>query len=176
MKVRRNYIRQVATDLLTEHGLMSLPIDVSGLIKRLGITVKSEVGAESFSGISFHDPKSGKKVIGVNSLHSITRQRFTLAHELGHFRLHSFNDVHVSAYRKRDPLAHMGIDPEEIEANCFAAELLMPVSLVLHEVKELGGMDVFDSDASIKQLAKKFKVSSQAMSIRLSDLGLLAIE
>ncbi len=63
------------------------------------------------------------------------------------------------------------MDPKEIEANQFAACLLMPADLVKHAVTACGGSLLVDSQVS--ELASTFDVSEQAMTIRLSTLGLL---
>lgn len=107
------------------------------------------------------------------------RQRFTIAHEIGHFVLrHQFESgkhVHVDRgnfISQRGPRASEGLDPKEIEANQFAASLLLPVKLVQRRVKELVG-DGPLLDYHVTQLAKEFAVSEQAMTIRLTTLGLL---
>ena len=72
---------------------------------------------------------SGEPPTGVNSLHAPVRQRFTIAHELGHAVLHAREGIHLDQafrLRFRDQTSAMAIDPEEIDANSFAAELLMP--------------------------------------------------
>lgn len=116
--------------------------------------------------------KDGKKVIGVNSLHSVTRQRFTIAHELAHFVLHLERletKVHVDkGVLRRDTLASEGTDDVEIEANTFAAEFLMPKSLL---VTALAGKNLdLEDDEAIASFAKKFKVSPMALQYRLQQL------
>lgn len=56
----------------------------------------------------------------------------------------------------------------EREANAFAAAILMPKELIAQEINKL-----LDGDALeiITKLSKKFGVSEQAMSFRLSNLG-----
>jgi Zn-dependent peptidase ImmA (M78 family) len=57
----------------------------------------------------------------------------------------------------------------EIEANTFAAELLMPADLLLGT---LGGRSIdLEDDEAVASLAKRFKVSEAAMRFRLSSLG-----
>jgi len=57
---------------------------------------------------------------------------------------------------------------EEYEANLFAAELLMPKDFI---ESDLNGREIdIESDTIVEELAKRYKVSSLAMSIRLSDL------
>lgn len=59
--------------------------------------------------------------------------------------------------------------PEEIEANGFAAELLMPAFMLEHDVEEA---DPFIEDDELTSwLADRYEVSLQAMAIRLGNLG-----
>ena len=76
--------------------------------------------------------------------------------------------VHVDQH---GPRSATGVDPKEIEANQFAACLLMPPDLVKHAVMACGGSPLVDS--YVTELASTFDVSEQAMTIRLSTLGLL---
>jgi len=71
----------------------------------------------------------------------------------------------------RGPASSQGVDNEEMEANLFAAELLMPARFL---VRDFQGFDPTDeNDETVADLAEKFGVSKQAMSIRLAYLGLL---
>ena len=72
---------------------------------------------------------------------------------------------------RRDGYSSGGVDHEEVEANQFGAALLMPRSLLQQEVKK-NDLDLDDEEA-ITFLAKRFHVSTAAMSNRLSNLGLL---
>ncbi|MGC9954509.1 MAG: ImmA/IrrE family metallo-endopeptidase [Rhizomicrobium sp.] len=117
--------------------------------------------------------RDGVPILGINALHTPTRQRFTLAHELAHVVLHKPEleaAVHVDrGSLRRDAVASAGTDPIEIEANAFAAELLMPEALV---VAALNGKSVdLEDEEAVLALAKKFKVSAAAMRFRLDSLG-----
>ena len=59
---------------------------------------------------------------------------------------------------------------KEAEANYFAMCLLMPEDFLVKDVKELGGIELED-DAKVKTLAKKYKVSTQLMTLRLGQLS-----
>ena len=120
--------------------------------------------------------KGKRGAIGYNSAHASVRQRFTVAHEIGHYMLHVKNahsrlflDRYV-VYR-RDDQSSTGNDREEIEANAFAAALLMPAELVRDEIRK-NNLDLDDED-DLGVLAKRFNVSTTAMSFRLGNLGLL---
>lgn len=115
--------------------------------------------------------------ICVQQSHASARQRFTIAHEMGHWCLKHQNisgpHVHVNRghlVSARGSLAAEGTDPHEIEANQFAAELLMPRHLVKEAVERLGRRLTEDD---VTTLAKEFEVSERAMDIRLRTLRLI---
>lgn len=72
--------------------------------------------------------------------------------------------------RLRNTASSKGEDTEEIEANRFAAELLMPQGFLERDLKEFSITDLHD-DRGMQQLAKRYKVSVQAMTTRLGSLG-----
>ena len=105
--------------------------------------------------------------IGVNAKQSPARRRFTIAHEFGHFLLHEgFPAMSITTTasifaRMRSSLA---VDIEEIEANFFAACLLMPKQFLI----AVDAIEALDSDRAVGRLATAFKVSRHAMSLRLA--------
>ena len=117
--------------------------------------------------------KDGIIIIGVNSLHHPNRQRFTIAHELGHLELHRdmiTSNVHVDKNfpgLMRDAVSATGTESIEIEANQFASELLMPRLLI--EQALAGKQFDIDDSGPIEELAKKFKVSKQALEYRIRN-------
>ena len=111
-------------------------------------------------------------VIGVNRDQATVRQRFTIAHELGHLLLHEYSRVHVDRgfrVRLRSGLSSEGTDRDEMEANRFAAELLMPIEFLQADL-EKREFDLAD-DSEFQTLAKRYGVSTQALAIRLNGLG-----
>jgi Zn-dependent peptidase ImmA (M78 family) len=121
------------------------------------------------SGIVYRNG-DGTAVIGVNSSHTIQRQRFTVAHEIGHLLLHADENLHVDKnfpIGLRSGISGKSVDQNEIEANQFAAALVMPEELLATDIEPFVGKDVM---LAIRRLAKKYRVSEQAMSIRLSSL------
>ena len=109
------------------------------------------------------------QLIGVNSSHPRVRQRFTVAHELGHALLDQGDGIHFDqTFRLRDARSGEGIDADEIHANAFAASLLMPESDLVAELES--GVDITD-DSSLRMLARKLGVSVQALVNRLDGLG-----
>ena len=142
------------------------PVDVESLARELGVKVNQ----------SFLDPDiSGELVsrgddlfeINVNARNSPTRQRFTIAHELGHYVYHrdligegldddrAYRSTDAGRYHNKD------IGPrEETEANKFAASLLMPKHLIDQLLNE---------GLSVPEMASRLQVSEQAMAIRLGE-------
>jgi Zn-dependent peptidase ImmA (M78 family) len=122
------------------------------------------------SGVLFRSD-TGETVIGVNDSHSPTRQRFTIAHELGHFRLHP-DTLYLDGFVRRDDQSSLAVSRHEIEANAFAAELLMPREQVLEELNaSLQRQPDADPGKLVRRLARMFDVSEQAMEFRLLNLG-----
>lgn len=164
-------IKDVASWLYSEYNLHT-PVNVEWLAKTLGITIKKDdLGEVSLSG--FAVDKHGKRYIGVNSTEPDTRQRFTIAHELGHLFLHKDNSVNYDQGGMmlfREDHSGDGSDIKEVEANRFAAELLMPEEQLREDIAKVGSFDLINDDPTIKKLADEYGVSERAMSIRLTTL------
>lgn len=161
-----------AQEVLAELNITDGPVAVDYIAQKKGITVRFVPLKEDLSGIIFI--KDGA-VIVVNSLHHPNRQRFTLGHEVGHFELHLKeigSEVHVDkkflAFA-RNAKSAMGWDRKEIQANQFAAELLVPQRFLIQELRERI-VDVEDEDL-VSELAGKFQVSRQMMTFRIGELA-----
>lgn len=150
-----------ARQLLAKHWDGSLPVDPFKLAKLEGLTVRCRG--------MFDDepyPYSGhflrtQGVIEFNGDEAPVRQRFTMAHELGHYAL-----GHEDA--PRDSVASFNSrqnSPMERAANQFAAELLMPAKAVATLVQS-------GKFKTVDDLAKAFDVSKVAMTYRINNLGL----
>jgi Zn-dependent peptidase ImmA (M78 family) len=168
-------IESAAQALLDKHRMSTLPIAVEELAKKENANVFPFDLGDDVSGI-LHIT-NGIANIGYNPTESRVRQRFTIAHELGHLTLHQekgqvFVDnekyYQFIIFRKTE----LSDDDMEIEqeANRFAAALLMPMTLILEELKGYSGFDLSDN-SMIYELAKKFEVSTQAMSYRIINLN-----
>jgi Zn-dependent peptidase ImmA (M78 family) len=169
MAIRRKHIRNLIDQLLETHNIQLPPVQVDEIAKELGIQVQYEHAKDELSGFLLRDFSRHKAIIGVNEIHVKTRQRFTIAHELGHFLLHEQEELHVDRLfqiKRRDGKSTTG----EKEANLFAAELLMPAQFIQEELAEIELLDL-ENDAVISSLADKYNVSRQAMTFRLSYLG-----
>lgn len=167
--------RGKAAKLLAKYKIDSAPIDVKELAKKEGCKLTQFEGQNDISGMLKRFDK--KNVIAYNDSHPETRKRFTIAHEIGHLICHYDRDVFVDKTQRvnfRNARSGLAIDQQEIEANAFAASLLMPKNLIEQEASSLisGGM-VTQVDELIEKLADTFQVSSQAMEYRLKNLGII---
>lgn len=163
-------IESEVRQLLTKAGVEAPPVPVKKLARMQGAKIRLEPyenDEQGLSGILFRD--GDKKIIGVNSLHAPVRQRFTIAHEIGHLVLHD-EDLFVdgTSYTiSRDRNSSRAIDQKEIDANQFAACLLMPKEFLAQRLEK--GRVVALS--KLCELAEEFRVSTEAMTFRLTNLN-----
>lgn len=120
------YSRDAAWRMLIDCKIQKLPIKIVKLCKMLGIQVKSYESTDGNDGYCKMYPN--EPFIFVNMLCSKNRQRFTVAHELGHIVL-----GHVGKYTLINREPSVNDNPIEAEANVFASRLLAP-ACVLHEI------------------------------------------
>lgn len=148
-------------ELAKSKGVDTNPINIAELAAALGISVRYEPMNDDESGSLAKCTKTGKWIMTVNSLHHPHRQRFTIAHEIGHRIKHAgkqnrFSDTVFFRNGKSNWM--------EIEANQFAAELLMPEESFKSFVK--------DVSPRVEDIARHFQVSSMAVRFRAKNLGL----
>ena len=169
---RRNAILRRVQSLLDEHEVTAPPVPVERIAKSLDAQLRFSPLDDELSGMIYVN--EGTPIIGVNALHHPNRQRFTIAHECGHLVLHKpqiTKEVHVDKafpMLMRDSVSAAGVDEMEIEANLFAAELLMPKAM-LAKALDNEPFDI-DDESTVSALARSFKVSPSAMRFRLGNL------
>ncbi len=175
--VRRKRIRELVAQLLAKYKVREAPVPVEKIAEKEGVFVLRRKLSEddmNFSGLLLRE--AGRVLIVVNERDAPSRQRFTIAHELGHYflghgsLLHVDHSVFPAMVMFRDHRAGAGVDENEIEANAFAAELLMPQAFLEQDILEA---DVRNIEDLIEKLASDYEVSVQAMTIRLTNLGYL---
>lgn len=166
--------RREARRVLEKVKVRRLPVPVEKIARSFGADIVYESMSGEISGMLV-PVELGSWVIVVNKDHPEVRRRFTIAHELGHLLLHGYVTPHADKsfkVRRRDTASSDGSILEEIEANQFAAELLMPEDMLLKKFRE-EGLDyapVLEEDSQLAEIAEQFKVSRQALSIRLSSI------
>jgi Zn-dependent peptidase ImmA (M78 family) len=165
-------IAKKANKILREYGIDSPPVPVEDIAAGLGIRVLEEALPEDISGV-LDLRESGKPCIFINKAHNKNRQRFSIAHEIGHFTLRKPLGVHVDKQTFfRSAKIPEPLEADEIRANKFAAALLMPEYLISPRLEDLS--DWLDQEEDIiETLAEDFGVSITAMSYRLQNLGYL---
>lgn len=141
------------------------PVPVVRLARALGVEVYDADGwPNNISGRIYRSEENGGEsgyAIDVNEDHPLTRQRFTVAHEIGHFMLHR-DRIGDELYD--DGLYRSGLPSAmETQANQMAAEILMPKKLITRAMTQ--GI----KDPAV--LAQMFKVSEASMRIRLGIAG-----
>lgn len=154
-----------ADNLLTKYWNGSLPVDPLAIASKLGAVVIPRDDLNGVSGMIELMPNN-IPVISCNSLEPNVRQRFTLAHEVGHLALKHLTPERPFFRDTRNEMGSSQWSPLERDANTFAANLLMPARIVNKAVLESG-------ITSIARLAQLFDVSEIAMTYRLQDLGLI---
>ena len=170
--ITSNDPRAKAREVLEQWGIKSAPVPVDKIAKSLGALLRYSPLDEELSGMVFI--KNGRPLIGVNSLHHPNRQRFTIAHEIGHLVLHRdliTEAVHVDKQFRvlmRDSSSATGSEEIEIQANQFAAELLIPSSLF--DPTQVTQADIED-ESQLNSLAKKFRVSKQMLEYRIRNFS-----
>jgi Zn-dependent peptidase ImmA (M78 family) len=156
-------IEERASRILWEYNMFSFPILPEKIADLEGIRLfKAHFSRPNISGLI--TMKNDEAAIYVSALDPSERQRFTMAHELGHYFIHLREGRGTNFIDSELMLRSGGVkNPIEAEANNFAAALLMPSD----EVKEL-----FLSKMPFLDMLKYFYVSRSALTNRLKNLGL----
>ncbi|ENR4569027.1 ImmA/IrrE family metallo-endopeptidase [Acinetobacter baumannii] len=154
--------------------LMCAPINLEKICSLYKISLEEEFLLDSIIGKILLDNGKVKIIINSSENGSEQRKRFTIAHELGHFFLH-LNDQQSSFIDDVKTMSRTQSywTPVEAQANDFAARLLMPLELIIREAEELVKTNDIEEEDFVKQLAKIFQVSKQAMTYRLKNIGII---
>lgn len=160
---------------------LSAPIDVQKIVDHYKIELRHDETLEKRDIVGEICSDNGKAIIKINPVQNSyePRMRFTIAHELGHYVLHMngggcFIDDRVSMERRNSYVNHY-----ESQANQFAAELLMPISLVVKygtaviEESNKTQTEKISAEDFIEKMADIFSVSIKTMEYRLINLGII---
>lgn len=171
-------ISSKVNSILSKIKELNLPIKIDEIARLQGLKVMPYPLDGTISGVLVIE-ENGNGIIGFNQNESRVRRRFTIAHELGHYELHKehshlFVDREFKQsrlYRSQKSSSDVATKDYETEANSFAAAILMPEDLIRKELENIK-IDL-GSEQGLKELAKKFDVSSTAMYFRLTNLDLI---
>lgn len=167
-------IEIIATEIREMFGLKETPTQIANILNKVGFKIYSLEMDETLSGRigianEFKEILGSKKILQINSKDNRGHQRFTMAHELGHY---IFDYDGHNRYANAYSLAEDDVNsPGEIRVNRFAAALLMPKNIFIDKYsarKTLG----LDEVSICKSLAEEFEVSETAVSKRIVELGL----
>lgn len=157
-EIRWQFVRKMASKVLKDSKIVAPPVNLRVIAEAHGIVYR-EVGdfPDSVDALIIKDDDA--IYAAVNARHHLHRQRFSFAHELGHFFLH--RDIDLSAGVTIDNPPPEGgetgsKDPIETEADLFAGELLVPLVML----KDHAGK-------TIPELSKIFLVSEQVIAIAI---------
>lgn len=162
---------------------INAPVDVDQIANLLNIRVEEDFSLETRNVVGEISFDNEKPVVKINPLKNsyLPRRRFTLAHEIGHFCLHSSKSkVGFTDSMKTMSRTESYWDSRESEANSFAAQILMPKNLIftegqqiLDDYKTRTGKNKIESFLFIEEMADVFQVSSKAMEYRLRNIGIV---
>lgn len=150
-----------ALSIVRQNGYVEPPISPILIASSQGVNVVEMEMTSSFNEVAGFIDIRGSRIV-VNKNDPTNRQSFTIAHELGHYILHkqlieADPEVYSVLYRKNN-ISDKG-NPIEQEANCFAANLLVPLNIL---AKYQG--------LPISTIAILFRVSQDVIAYRLKDL------
>ncbi len=171
---RKNWLSTLARRFLYENSRtieLASGVEIDELALRAGFRVEKRALPDLVAGQIILD----EKTIIVNSRHSLARQRFTIAHELGH-----------SLLRHKPKVGHFldcqSDSAQEQEANLFAAYLLMPLDHLRRFIEQvlptserrLAKGDAVRERWLVRMVAAQFRVSITAARIRLANLAYIS--
>ena len=164
----KNEVQKKVDQALEQLKKLAPPISISELVEKNNIQLLEVVFDDPNLSGAIKRTEEGFKIF-VNAHEPLTRKRFTIAHELGHFFLEDFQTNQEEITRTEDiffrfPPETPSDKTREVKANYFAACLLMP-SFLIKEFWEITRRD-------LQRMADFFLVSELAMGIRLEELGL----
>jgi len=163
---RYSHAARVAQKLLADIDAKNPPININQILTNLGIKLLPYHFPEKISAVLL---KEGHMiVVGVNESHHPNRQRFSIAHEIGHYMLGHYRDIYVDdaaiSEGQFDVSENEHSKVQEQEANHFASELLMPSAMLKQDFQKISNID---------EIAKLYKVSKDALWIKLLKLKLV---
>lgn len=156
---RKKFAKSLAQKLIRDAKINEAPVSLQKVIEHLqtkySIDVKKVSLGIKVSGLLVicRDVDAEYATIGFNANHPWCRRRFTIAHEIGHLLLEHGCNKNIEDGSLN-----------ETEANQFAGELLVPTSFIKND---------FSKSPNVQFLSKLYRVSGQALSIRLMDSRLI---
>lgn len=164
----KSFAQAKAREILNEFGITIPPVQVEEIIESYGIKLEKIDAKENFDGQLIPE----KRLIRINKSSPKNRQRFTMAHELGHWVLyHKSRLFEVNEEPALETFNGFSISLEsnfsnkqrEVEANYFTSELLIPLNWLEADWKK--------HKQDVKKLIEIYQVSEQALWNKITELG-----
>lgn len=169
-------VNSVVENFLTKYNINEPPIKVEEIAKdKLNIIVvrRPYKSQNKLAAMLIRDEDSGKVIIALNGDHKKEKQRFSIAHEIGHFLLHPAEKLFVDrefSVDYRDSRTAIGKHIKEIEANRFAGNLLVPRRFLVEDLRNYLLKEKVDKIKISQELSKKYEVSTNTINIRINAL------
>lgn len=159
-----NDLEKKARHVLRAAAIKDLPVDLERVLAYLRLHHERpwHLATDVWDSLTRSD--RGRTRFKGQAMRATSRERWRLAHEIAHHVLHGAEPVKRAAQWERSELEH--------EADLFAAELLMPPTMVAKALKAAERTHAFD----LEELAHQFKVGKHEMEKRLRQLGLMSQE
>ena len=155
-----------ARNLLKELNINTYPINLKNIIETLGIEYQEKYFENNeFGGCLINNKDAYCMIINASCLYE-ARKCFTIAHELGHYWIPTHQ---VDSYKclATDINNFLTKEEQELEANIFAAELLMPKEIFSKDISKLS-----PCMNSILKLSDKYGTSLTSTALRFVKLTL----
>lgn len=161
MQPRFEFARKMARKYLRKHRVVEPPVPVEFILVAEEVRVEALVYPDATAGESWWEAGVGH--VAANRTMPRGRLRFTLAHEFGHLVLlhHPMRFETADLGRMRDLEGVAALDPLEVEANAFAAELLLPGAMFKRD---------WERRPNERWIAARYEVSVEAVRQRLRSM------
>ncbi|MDI1258264.1 ImmA/IrrE family metallo-endopeptidase [Aquabacterium sp.] len=156
---------QLVAEIIRQNPNLPIPVPIEEIARLSGINRIEAFSSEGFEGALIANATKSAGAIFFSALSPRPRQRFTIGHELGHFLLPWHRQTSFSC--TAEDIGGRANKEWEIQANQFAAELLMPAQLVKNKLHSLKDPEL----AHIVQLRDQFGTSMEMTARRLVELS-----
>ena len=190
------YVRDRARQILKDLGIEKPPVPVRTIIEAWALSIEEVQGSDSYDGELIPE----QQLIKINASRPRTRQRYSLAHELGHWvlfhkdRLHEFADnsaevtsreIEDSGYDEEDPFDDEDWVPNPDEEDFWPDPVdIGPTKKARDREADIFAAELLmptrwvkatwkDLGPDVARIARLYDVSEQAMWIQVENLGLL---
>lgn len=180
-ELRKKEIIQTVNAIIGQYGDTESKVDVVNVASKLGFKVLSLADEAPFKGIIIVNKSSdnsgifstfGNRIIAFKKNLEKRQNRFIMAHELGHYFLHSenlFTEKNIFSYEYHSSKSN---DSLEEEANYFAANLLVPESLFKEKYAEYKNASSNNEILLEQLLSDFFDVDIQCIEKRILEVGI----